>query len=431
MSEKRQEKDENSDIFLGKTIFNKYKMINKIGEGSFGFIYAAQSINSNKLYAIKLESMIEDQYLLEDEALILSYLNCNRIPKIKLFGYSGNYMVLIMELLGKSLDKIINELPKKKMSLRCTCNIAYQLISIFEIIHNNNIIHRDIKPSNIAMGLGSNYKYLYILDFGLSRKYRSKTTKKHIEFTKDNPLVGNARYSSINALEGGTISRRDDLESIGYLIIYLILGKLPWQGIIGNNREDKFYKILSVKKNTTPEELCKGLPPQFVQYIKYTRNLEFEADPDYNYLKNLFLSVLKSENHEFDYYYDWDPSTFPGSGINTISNNLYNYNNYLKTPKLFTKILEIEKERKEYGGNFEFEKYVFDIEEESNYNIVKRKRKNELESDLEIYGYSNSMTPYAHPKNQKKKLKIKLVCHVSQKLIRMKKIVVSYGKKFG
>ena len=402
MSEKRQETDDNSDIFLGKTLFNKYKIIKKIGEGSFGFIYEAQSINSNKLYAVKLENMIEDQYILEDEALILSYLNCNRIPKIKLFGYSENYMVLIMELLGKSLDKILNELPNKSMSIRCCCNIAYQLISIFEIIHSNNIIHRDIKPSNIALGLGANYKYLYILDFGLSRKYRSSTTKKHLPFTKDNPLVGNARYSSINALEGCTQSRRDDLESIGYLIIYLILGKLPWQGIVSNKKESKFYKILEIKKNTSPEELCKGLPPQFVEYVKYTRNLGYETDPDYNYLKNLFLSVLKSQNYEFDYFYDWDPTTFPGNDINTISNRLYNYNNYLTIPKLFSKILEIEKERKEYGGNFEFEKFVFDIEEESNYNISKRTKRNELESDLDLFGYSNSMTPYAHPKKKVK-----------------------------
>ena len=143
-------------------------------------------------------------------------------------------MILVMELLGKSLDKIFNEIPSKRISIRCVCNIAYQLMLIFEVIHNNNIIHRDIKPANIAIGFeeDNKSKYIYVLDFGLSKKYRSDTTKRHFSFSKNNPLIGNARYSSINALEGGTQSRRDDLESIGYLLLYLLLGKLPWQGII-------------------------------------------------------------------------------------------------------------------------------------------------------------------------------------------------------
>jgi serine/threonine protein kinase len=125
--------------------------------------------------------MREDQFILEDEAKILTYINCNRIPKVKSFGYSGNYMILVMELLGKSLDKIFNEIPSKRMSIRCVCNIAYQLMLIFEVIHNNNIIHRDIKPANIAIGFeeDNKSKYIYVLDFGLSKKYRSDTTKRH------------------------------------------------------------------------------------------------------------------------------------------------------------------------------------------------------------------------------------------------------------
>ena len=134
MSEKRLETDENSDIFFGKILFNKYNLTKKIGKGAFGSIYEAKSISSQKLYAIKIEKIKDDSFLLEEEALILSYLNCNRIPKVKSFGYSGNYMILVMELLGKSLDKILNELPKKQLSIRCTCNIAYQLISIIEVI---------------------------------------------------------------------------------------------------------------------------------------------------------------------------------------------------------------------------------------------------------------------------------------------------------
>ena len=404
MSQKSPE-TESVDLFIGKTIFNKYKLNRKLGVGCFGFIYEAQSLNSNKLYAVKFEDMREDQFILEDEAKILTYINCNRIPKVKSFGYSGNYMILVMELLGKSLDKIFNELPSKKMSIRCVCNIAYQLILIFEVIHNNNIIHRDIKPANIAIGIEENNKskYIYVLDFGLSKKYRSDTTKRHFSFSKNNPLIGNARYSSINALEGGTQSRRDDLESIGYLLLYLLLGQLPWQGKVSHSKDDKYYKIREIKKQTTPEQLCEGLPKQFEYYIKYTRSLQYESDPDYNYLKNLFLSVLKSYNLEFDYFYDWDQTTLSENEVNKSIN--LNENNYShdRIPKLYTKINELKNERKLYGGQFEVERFIFDIEEESNFNIIRKKYGNRTIDEREYYDITNSITPYS--KHYKKKAK--------------------------
>ena len=396
---------ESVDLFIGKTIFSKYKLNRKLGVGCFGFIYEAQSINSNKLYAIKFEDMREDQFILEDEAKILTYINCNRIPKVKSFGYSGNYMILVMELLGKSLDKIFNELPSKKMSIRCVCNIAYQLMLIFEVIHNNNIIHRDIKPANIAIGIqeDNKNKYIYVLDFGLSKKYRSDTTKRHFSFSKNNPLIGNARYSSINALEGGTQSRRDDLESIGYLLLYLLLGQLPWQGKVSHSKDDKYYKIREIKKQTTPEQLCEGLPKQFEYYIKYTRSLQYESDPDYNYLKNLFLSVLKSYKWELDYYYDWDQTTLSENEVNkSINMNKNNYS-HNKIPKLYTKINELKNERKLYGGQFEVERFIFDIEEESNFNIIRKRFGNRKIDEREYYEISNSITPY--DRNHKKKAK--------------------------
>jgi serine/threonine protein kinase len=405
MSEKRLETDENSDIFFGKILFNKYNLTKKIGKGAFGSIYEAKSISSQKLYAIKIEKIKDDSFLLEEEALILSYLNCNRIPKVKSFGYSGNYMILVMELLGKSLDKILNELPKKKLSIRCTCNIAYQLISIIEVIHNNNIIHRDIKPGNIAIGFGDKSKFLYFLDFGLSKKYRSSTTKTHFPFTENNKLVGNVRYSSINTLEGGTQSRRDDLESIGYLLIFLLLGHLPWQGKISNSKEDKYYKIREIKKSTTAEELCKGLPNQFKEYIEYTRNLKYDEEPDYNYLKNLFLSILKNMDLEIDYYYDWDKTTIPHNEIKNIC--YYSYDEYIKIPKLYSKIIELEKERTLYGGNFEVERFVFDIEEDSTFNYMKRNNENEKENEQDGLSYTNSMAPYT---NNKRRIKQRACC---------------------
>jgi len=404
MSEKRSSSTESSDNLIGQILFNKFKLLEKIGEGSFGSVYIVQSIYSHKLYAAKLE-LIKDSNILEEESLFMSYINCPRIPKVKLFGYSDPYMILIMELLGPSLDSILNSLPDNKMSIRCVCNIAYQMISIFENIHNNDIIHRDIKPANINIGIGDNSKFLYLIDFGLCKKYRSSKTKKHYPYVQGKDLIGNVRYSSLNALEGKSQSRRDDLESLGYVLIYLCLGKLPWQGKISNSKEDKYYKIKEIKKNITPSELCETLPKQFETYMKYVKNLKYEENPNYSYLKGLFLNVLKNNNWEFDYYYDWDQKTLTNEEVISINNSLSSYTRKKerKIPTLFTKISELKKERKLLGQNFEVERFVFDIEEETNFNIMKKRQKNlEDEDDIEVFNFTNSMAPYyGMKKNQK------------------------------
>jgi serine/threonine protein kinase len=392
---------ESTDVFLGQTIFNKYKLIRKLGQGSFGSIYQAQSKCSNKYYAVKLEEMRQNQFVLEEESIFLSYLNCPRIPKLKTFGYSGSLIILVMELLGDSLDKIFDKLPSRKMSIRCVCNIAYQLLMIFEIIHNCNIIHRDIKPANVAIGFEGKSKFIYLLDFGLSKKYRSSKTKKHFPFVQGNKLIGNARYSSINALDGGTQSRRDDLESLGYLLLYLLLGRLPWQGHISHSKEDKYYKIREIKKNTTPEELCQGLPPQIQEYVEYTRNLEYETDPDYNYLKNLFLTILKHYNWEFDYYYDWDQVGLTGSEIKDKEKDTkkdemkINLEKVHEIPKLCTKISDLIEERKRSKDIFDQDRFVTDPEEESQFNLSTYPAESTFENN---YNNTNSMTPYDYPR---------------------------------
>ena len=405
MSGITKESESEEDIFLGKTIFNKYKLIRKLGQGSFGSIYQAQSKYSNKYYAVKLEDMRHESFILEEESIFVSYLNCPRIPKLKSFGYSGSLIIMVMELLGNSLDKIFENLPSRKMSIRCVCNIAYQLLLIFEFIHSCNIIHRDIKPANVAIGYEEKSKYIYLLDFGLSKKYRSSKTKKHFPFVQKNKLIGNARYSSINALEGGTQSRRDDLESLGYLLLYLLLGRLPWQGHLSRSKEDKYYRIKQIKKSTTAEELCQGLPPQFEEYVNYTRGLKYESDPDYNYLKNLFLTVLKHYNWTFDYYYDWDQVGLTTSEIkdkekdsninNEISKNLSSEH---EIPKLCGKISELIQERKNSGDIFDQDRFVYNPEEESMFNLTANQNNETTTNDNFYNNYSNSMTPYAYPK---------------------------------
>ena len=296
----------NNDSFIGTILFHKYTLMKKLGEGSFGRIYSAKENSTNNWYAIKLENKNRSQNLLESEAYIMSYLNSPRIPMVKSFGYTGDYNVLIMELMGKSLEDLFESMSTKKMSVRCVCNIGYQMIEIIEYVHNKHIVHRDIKPDNFVMGKGNKSKFLFLLDFGLAKKYRSSTTLKHYPLIKKKHLTGTARYASINALNGYTQSRRDDLEAIGYVLVYFLLGRLPWQGMLNKNKDERYMKIMEVKRDTDPHILCKNLPVEFEKYITYTRNLEYEQDPDYNMLKNLFLKVLNDEEHCIDYYYDWD-----------------------------------------------------------------------------------------------------------------------------
>jgi serine/threonine protein kinase len=292
------------DDFTKRTFFNKYRPLKKLGEGSFGKIYSAVNINNEQKFALKMEYKEAPQNLLESEAYILCYLKGYGIPQVKSYGFSGEFNILVMELLGKSLEDIFQS-QQKKFTLKTVCMIGIQMLDRLEFIHSKNIIHRDIKPDNFVLGLDNKSHIIYILDFGLSKKFRSSRTHQHIKFSVNKKLTGTARYASINALRGCEQSRRDDLEAIGYVLMYFLRGSLPWQGLHVNKGEDRYKKILLKKKGTSAEELCKTFPNEFAEYINYTRNLEFEADPDYKFLRGLLTTVLEKQKCEFDFYYDW------------------------------------------------------------------------------------------------------------------------------
>ena len=171
--------------------------------------------------------------------------------------------------------------------------IAIQTLDRLEYIHSKNIIHRDVKPDNLLIG-NKDPKIIYIIDFSFARKYRSSRTGKHIKFKYIQLSCGSLNYLSINANKGYEQSRRDDLESLGYMLIYLAKDYLPWISTEKINLEYniKFQAIFKLKHSSKPENLCKGLPEEFAEYLRYTRNLKFEQDPDYNYLRNLFIKVL-------------------------------------------------------------------------------------------------------------------------------------------
>ena len=293
------------DPIIGKIFFSKYKAIKKLGEGSFGKVYKAEYNGEN--YAIKMEHKTKEQGLLELEATIMSYLKGPNIPYIKSYGYSGDFNVLVMQLLDKSLEDLINKYST--FSSKTVAMLGYQMVNILQYIHDRHIIHRDIKPDNFVMGAKEDNAKLYILDFGLAKKYRSSRTLIQCPYIKKKKLTGTARYASIHALEAYEQSRRDDLESVGYVLMYFLRGNLPWQGLKVRSKEDRYKKILERKKETSSEDLCKNYPHEFFEYVDYTRNLEYEENPDYDFLRQKFKDVLKGLNEEMDYIYDWTTST--------------------------------------------------------------------------------------------------------------------------
>ena len=326
---RRQNKD---DELTGKIFFGKYKPEKKLGEGSFGKIYSAVNVTDGEHYALKMENKESGQNLLESEAYFLCYLRGYGIPSVKSYGFSGNYNIMVMELLGKSLEDLFQDY-KRKFSLKTVCLLAQQMLERMEFIHNKHIIHRDIKPDNFVIGVNNKSEIVYILDFGLAKKYRSSRTLQHIKFNINKKLTGTARYASINALRGCEQSRRDDLEAIGYVLMYFLRGSLPWQGLKVDRKEDRYKKKKKKKKATTPEELCSGFPPELAEYVRYTRNLEFEQNPDYNYLKGLFRKIMEDKGYDpNDIRFDWSKDikykeTYHSNNINTIKNNLEDLQN--------------------------------------------------------------------------------------------------------
>jgi len=292
------EEEEDKFIKENPVVFKKYKVKKKLGEGAFGDVYLGQTIENNSYVALKVEQRKIVKPILESEAFLLYSIAGIGIPEVKSFGKVKNYNILVEPLLGKSLFDIFAE-NHKEMPLEDVCLIGKQVIDRIQWVHSKFIVHRDIKPDNFLIGK-KDPNVIYLIDFGLSKKYRSSTTNKHIRFGFTGKLTGTVRFASANALRGGEQSRRDDIESIGYMLVYFLKKKLPWQGVTGRKKMERYLKIYKMKKNTTPEELCSGLFPEMVEYVSYSKKLEFEQEPDYNYLRKLFSKMLKRVNNTKD-----------------------------------------------------------------------------------------------------------------------------------
>lgn len=202
-------------------------------------------------------------------------------------GIQDEYCAMVMEMLGPSLDDLLVYCGGT-FSLKTVLMLADQMIQRLAYLHTRHIIHRDIKPENFLMGLGSKTNIVYLIDYGLCKRYRDPHTKLHEPYREDRSLTGTARYASINAHVGVEQSRRDDLESLGYVLIYFLHGKLPWQGLQADTRKQKYERIKERKRTVPVDALCVNLPEEFGVYVKYTRALKFDETPDYDYLRRMF-----------------------------------------------------------------------------------------------------------------------------------------------
>ncbi|KAF9922909.1 hypothetical protein FBU30_006963 [Linnemannia zychae] len=316
-------------------IGGKYHVLGKIGEGSFGEVFRATHIATGVDYAIKREPINISHPQLEHEAKIYARLDGgDGIPHVHWFGKEGMYNAMVIDLLGPNLKQVRHE--NEKFPLSFVIELGVQIISHIEFIHKRGIVYRDIKPENFLLdadiilpdpplgkmqtpptypdqsmsffndtrrrqnSLESNLStspgspkiqydkpHVSMVDFGLAAFYRD-ASGKHIPNRGSTPhKIGTARYASINIHCGRQHTRRDDIESIGYMLIEFLIGTLPWSGIMARNSKQGWSKMKEIKEEIELDELCEGLPKGFMTYIGYARSLKFEEEPDYDYLRNI------------------------------------------------------------------------------------------------------------------------------------------------
>ncbi|TQD92275.1 hypothetical protein C1H46_022157 [Malus baccata] len=290
---------------MERVIGGKYKLGRKIGSGSFGEIFLATHTDTFEIVAVKIEnSKTKHPQLLYEAKLYKILQGGSGIPNIKWSGINGEDNVLVLDLLGPSLEDLFVYCGRK-FSLKTVLMLADQMITRIEFAHSKGFLHRDIKPDNFLMGLGRKANQVYIIDFGLAKRYRDATTNRHIPYRENKNLTGTARYASCNTHLGIEQSRRDDLESLGYVLLYFLRGSLPWQGLKADTKKQKYDKICEKKLSTPIEVLCKSHPVEFASYFHYCHSLTFDQRPDYGFLKRLFRDLFSREGYEFDYVFDW------------------------------------------------------------------------------------------------------------------------------
>ncbi|KAH3666151.1 hypothetical protein OGAPHI_004340 [Ogataea philodendri] len=284
-----------------------YKIGKKIGEGSFGVIFEGTNLINGIPVAIKFEPRKTEAPQLRDEYRTYKHLNgLKGIPSAYYFGQEGLHNILVIDLLGPSLEDLFDWCGRK-FSVKTVAQVAVQMITLIQSVHERDLIYRDIKPDNFLIGRHGlpDENSVHLVDFGMAKQYRDPRTKQHIPYREKKSLSGTARYMSVNTHLGREQSRRDDLEALGHVFFYFLKGQLPWQGLKAPTNKQKYEKIGEKKRTTSVLDLCQGFPRQFAQYLESVRNLQFDAEPDYDGYRKLIMSVFDDIGEVADGHYDW------------------------------------------------------------------------------------------------------------------------------
>ena len=321
-----------------------------IGKGSFGHVYLGMDKRDGHLVAVKTETKTDAKPLLKMENNIIKYATQSLTNKDPPSGIIRSYFFwedsykyfMVTDLLGPSIGAL-HKICCRSFSLKTTLMLTEQMINIIRYYHSNNIVHRDIKPDNFLVEYNVPHKHIYLIDFGLSKKY--VINGKHIPYATNITRVGSLRYMSKNMHDCVEASRRDDMYSIGYVVVYLFTGMLPWQSsdILKVPKKGRYEFVGNIKKTTSNEKLCQHLQcPQcrkngtncsFKQcmtlYFDYLDSLDFTDDINYNYILKEVLTCMKSHGLQYDHSWDWNkyydlgsgsgshrgPGSVPGSGV--------------------------------------------------------------------------------------------------------------------
>ena len=291
-----------------QTIAERYTVLKRIGGGSFGEVFEGKELSTEHSVAIKVEPVTSVQQCLLYEAKVMKGLQgLIGVPRVRWSGCEGNYNLLVMDLLGASLQRKF-EGSRRELSMKDFVQLSLQLVERLQAIHERCYIHRDIKPENFTVGLGRYRDLVYAIDFGLAKKYCDPKTGQHVPYRENKSLTGTARYASVNAHMGLEQSRRDDLEGLLYVLVYFLKGELPWMGVVARSKPEKYTKIMEKKMATTVESLCKGLPQEIASIFRYVKGLRFEEAPNYLYIRSAFLKIAETQRISLDYVFDWKPA---------------------------------------------------------------------------------------------------------------------------
>jgi len=287
------------------TFVNQYKILDHIGSGSFGNVFKALDTNTGDLVALKIPIDTPERnnqdWIVKEYNIYKKLSNPEKGVVYVDLIQKKNKKIMVMNLLGDSLSNLMTK--HKKFHLKTVILLAIQMINKIKYIHSKGYIHRDIKPDNFTIGHESSNQ-IYCIDFGLATKYL-KRDGQHLPQENGHRFLGTARYASINAHLGNTQSRKDDLEAIGYLLVFFFLGKLPWQGIRCSDKEKRYRLILEKKQQTSRKTLCKGLPRPFLKYFEYIDSLGYDERPRYTSIINTFKDLFTARQYTDDKF-DWE-----------------------------------------------------------------------------------------------------------------------------